>query len=469
MRVRGEYDVVVCGAGTAGVISAIGASRSGARTLLVEQYGSVGGILSLGMALLGSADAEGFKALGGIGGELVETLKKSSGSTDITVDPLFGSVLGHDPELTKLLLLKMAEEAGVHFLLHSFVVETLMDGTTLKGILVANKGGLEVIHGKAFVDCTGDADVVARANGEFTFGREKDSLAQPVSSIFRVGGVNLDKTWDYLDTHPEDMSTPDGWSGESYSRGFLRQTPGATIEGFRSLILKAQEAGDYHIPRDRLGINTFPNRSEVTINITRVHGIDGTNPDHITHAEIESQKQMFEAIGFLRKYVPGFENCHIVSTPYQVGVRESRHIKGDYVLTKEDVMEGRDFSDQIGRGAYPLDVHDVKPGDESLGRSVSGGGVTLWKIPRSYGIPARCLIPKGLNNVTVGGRAISATHEAAGSVRGQAVGMVTGHAAGVIAALASLNSTTTSGIDIAEVQTMLKGQGAILERTVPVV
>jgi hypothetical protein len=467
MRIRGEYDVVVVGAGTAGAIAAIAAARTGAKTLVIEQYGSIGGILALGMAFLGSSDAEGYKTLGGIGGELLDRLVKSDGGTKITVDSLFGSVAGQDPELTKLTLLEMAEESGVEFLLHSFVADVLMDSSNksrIKGIMVANKGGLEVVVGKCFVDCTGDADITARANGQFTFGREGDSLTQPVSAIFRVGDVNVDKIWSYLDSNPDDMKTPDGWSGEPYDVGYLRRTPGATVEGFRKLILKAQEAGDYTIPRDRLGINTFPNRNEVTINITRVHGIDGTNPDHLTRAEIETQKQTIQAMRFLRKYVPGFENAHIIASPYQVGVRESRHIKGEYTLTKEDILSGPDFEDQIGRGSYPLDVHDVKPGSKVLGNVVKGGGVTLWKIHKSYGIPSRSLIPLGVDNVTVGGRSISATHEAAGSVRGQAVCMVTGHAAGTIAALAALGNTSPAQLPIHELQAVLRSQNAIIER-----
>lgn len=466
MRIRRGYDVVVSGGGTAGAIAGIASARTGAKTLIIDQYGNIGGVLALGMAFLGSGDAEGYRALGGIGWELVERSAAVRGATKITIDPMFGSVLGQDPEAIKLTLVRMAQESKVEFLLHTFVAEVITEGTKIQGLLVANKGGMEIVEGEGFVDCTGDADLVARAGGAFQFGRAEDGLAQPASAIFRVGGVDLDKVWDYLDSHPEDMSTPEGWTGESYDVGFLRKTPGATVEGFRSLIRKAQEAGDYHIPRDRLGINTFPDRREVTINVTRVHGINGTDPDDVTRAEVETQLQTLEAIRFLRKYVPGFAQAYIVSTPYQVGIRETRHIQAPYTLTKEDVMAGRDFDDQVGRGAYPLDVHDVTANAQVLGRTVGGGGVTLWKIPRSYGIPARCLTPFGIDNLTVGGRAIAATHEAAGSVRGQAVCMVTGHAAGTIAALAVQTRRTTHDVPVDQLQQTLRQQGAILERTV---
>jgi hypothetical protein len=464
MRLRGEYDVIVSGAGTAGAIAAIAAARTGAKTLTIDQYGSIGGVLALGQSLLGTSDADGYMALGGIGGELFNRLIPADGGTVTTVDPLNGSVAGQAPELTKLTLLEMAEEAGVHFLLHAFMVDVAMEGLRVRGVLVAHKGGLEIITGKCFVDCTGDADLTARAHGEFTFGREQDGLMQPVTSVFRVGGVNVEKIWDHLETHPEDMSRPEGWSGDGYSVEYLRRTPGATLYGFAGLIARAKAAGEYPIPRDRFGLFTLPGRDEVGINLTRVHGIDGTNPDDITRAEVETQKQTIHAMRFLRKYVPGFEAAHLISTPFQVGVRETRHIKGTYTLTQEDVLGGRDFEDQIGRGAYPLDVHDVKPGVGVLGKVVKGEGVTLWKIQKSYGIPARCLVPKGVDNVTVGGRSISATHEAAGSVRGQGVCMVTGHAAGTMAALAALGNTLPGQLSTSHLQSVLRSQNVILAR-----
>ncbi len=464
MKLREEYDVVVVGAGTAGAIAAIAAARTGAKTLVVEQYASIGGVLTLGQSLLGTSDAEGYMALGGIGGELFDRLVPLDGGTRTSIDPLMGSVAGQDPEMTKLVLLEMAEEAGVQFLLHSFMAEVLTDGQKVGGVMVANKAGLEVIAAKTFVDCSGDADVTARAGGQFVFGREQDGVTQPVTNIFRLGGVDVTKLLDYLEEHPEDLTQPEGFSGQIHSVDYLRKTPGATIVGLEGLIGKARAAGDWTIPRDAFGIFTLPGRGEVGINVTRIHGIDGTNPDDISRAEIEAQKQTVQAVRFLRKYVPGFENARLISTPYQIGVRETRHIKGSYVLTADDVMSGADFEDQIGRGAYPLDIHDTKPGAAVANRVVKGGGITLWKIERSYGIPSRCLVPLGVENVTVGGRSISATHEAAGSIRGQAVCMVTGHAAGTLAALSAKQGGSPAAVPVDELQAELQAQGAILQR-----
>jgi hypothetical protein len=242
----------------------------------------------------------------------------------------------------------------------------------------------------------------------------------------------------------------------------FRRTPGVGAAGFRALIRKARAAGDYTIPRDDMGFNPLPGRNEVTINITRVHGIDGTDPDDLTWAEIESQLQILEGTRFLRKYVPGFENCYVISSPFQVGIRETRHVLGTYVLDREDVVIGRDFEDQVARGAYPLDIHDV--GTETTSRAVQGGGTDLSKLNRSYGIPARCLIPDGVTNLLVAGRSISASHLAAGSARGQPVCMATGHAAGTMAALSARAARAPAELDIREVQAVLRSQGAVIER-----
>lgn len=465
VKMREGYDVVVVGGGTAGSIAGIAAARTGARTLLVEQYGSLGGVLTLGMSLKGVNDGQGCKALGGIGEELIERARAMDGATVVSAHPRHGSIMGQDPEAMKLSLIEMVRSSGLNLLLHSFLVDALVAGPTIQAIRVANKAGLEIIPAKCFVDCTGDADLAAAAGAKFVFGREADAQMQPVSAIFRVGGVDLDKTWAYLEAHPEDFETPAGYVGDEYSVAKFRSKPGVGVAGFRSLIRKARAAGDFTIPRDDMGFNPLVGRREVTINITRVHGIDGTNPDDLTRAEIESQLQIIEGARFLRKYVPGFDGCYVVSSPFQVGVRETRRILGRYVLTKEDVKAGRDFPDQVARGAYPLDIHDVGQAAAQPAGHVSGGGTELSMIDRSYGIPARCLIAQGVDNLLVAGRALSATHEAAGSARGQPVCMATGHAAGTIAALAAHGSTSPSSLDVATVQAELRRQNAVLERS----
>lgn len=460
-----EYDVAVIGGGTAGAFAGIAAAATGARTVIIEQYGYLGGILSLGMNLLGSADAEGYWAMGGYPRDIVRDLIKNQHATPPVKDSLFGSILAQDPEPFKIYLLRAAKQYGADLLFHTMFLDAETEDGRITKLTVANKAGISVIRAKYFVDASGDADVVARAGGEFVFGNGQDGVTQPVSNIFRVGGVDLSKLWDYLEEHPEDRTVPTGWSGQAYDMDYIRNTPGVHLMAFGNLIKEAKAAGDFTLPRNRLGIYTLPERDDVVINLTRVHGIDGTDPWDVSRAEAETQLQTYESLYFLRKYVPGFQRCYLANLPHQLGVRESRHIVGEHTLTRDDVLAGRDFDDQVGRGAYPLDIHDTGIGAKVLGAKVEGGGITLKYLSRSYGIPKRALIPNGLDNVLVAGRCISADHEAAGSVRGQAVCMVSGHAAGTIAAIgAKSGAAAARDIPHREVQDVLLQQGAVLTR-----
>ncbi|MBK7474148.1 MAG: FAD-dependent oxidoreductase [Betaproteobacteria bacterium] len=238
MRSREGYDVVVAGGGTAGAIAGIAAARTGARTLLVEQYGSLGGVLTLGMSLKGVNDGEGHKALGGIGLELIEGARRIAGATAVSHHPRHGSIMGQDPEALKLTLMEMVRDSGLHLLLHTFLVDAQVAGRTIQAIRVANKGGLEMIPARC-LSIAPRRGPAAHVGGQFSVGREGDAQMQPVSAIFRVGGVDLDRTWSYLETHPEDCETPEGYTGDEYTVAAFRPKPGVGMAGFRSLIRRA--------------------------------------------------------------------------------------------------------------------------------------------------------------------------------------------------------------------------------------
>ena len=461
MRTRPEVDVVVCGGGTAGSIAAVAAARSGASTLLVDQHGQIGGMASTGMSFLGVSDASGRRALGGIGAELFARLGEIGAAFDDRPDKQVGSVTVADPWALQQTLLSMMIGAEVKFLLHSFCADALVQGRRAREIVVANKAGLEMIPARAIVDATGDGDVAARAGARFVLGRDSNSAMQPVTRIFRVSGVDVGAMFAYLREHPEEMDLPQAWDGAAYTAEDLG-AKSIVMDAFPTLVAEARAAGELSAPRDRIGIETGPTPGVVTINATRVHGIDGTDPDSLSRAEVETQRQMFEAFNFLRRRVPGFAEGRLQSAAYQVGVRETRHILGDYVLTLADVLEGRDFPDTVARGAYPVDLHDLHSGAEVLGSAVQGGGVTLRVIQHAYGIPLRSLVPADVEGIVVAGRAISATHEAAGSARGQAVCMATGHAAGVIAALSARAGSVPGRLDVRDIQAELQARHAIL-------
>ena len=466
-RLRERVDVVVVGAGTAGTIAAIAASRTGAKTLLVEQYGQIGGMTSAGMTYLGFLDGEGRQAVRGIAQELFDRLIPLHSATPHIADPLRGSVTQADPEMLRHVLLEMLAEHEVQLLLHAFLADVLLDRGILQGIVVETKGGRQIIPAKIAVDTTGDADVAARAGAPFELGRPEDGRTQPVSRIFRMGNVHLDKVYAYLREHPEEFILPEGWTapgGTKYDVDYLEETPGTSIL-LQHVVQEAQKAGKANLPKNVISIYTPPYRSgpaEVALNATRVHGIDATDPDQLTRAELETEKQVMEVFRFLKGNIPGFEDSRLLGTPYQVGVRESRRIVGEYMLTADDVLRGADFPDAVARGAYPLDIHDVARNTTVMHRQVHGKSETMVVLPRSYAIPYRCLLPRHPDNLLVAGRCISATHEAISSARGQCVCMATGHAAGTAASLAARAGVPPRKLDVATLQQTLREQGAIL-------
>ena len=189
MRTRAEADVVVCGGGTAGAIAAIASARTGAGTLLIDQYGRVGGMASTGMSFLGVSDAGGRRALGGIGAEMFERLQTLGAAFADRPDKQVGSVTVADPLALQHVLLTMLMEAGVRFLLHTFCADVLVEQRRVRGLVVANKAGIELLPARAIVDATGDGDVAARAGARFVLGRERDGVMQPATRIFRVAGI----------------------------------------------------------------------------------------------------------------------------------------------------------------------------------------------------------------------------------------------------------------------------------------
>ncbi len=467
MRWREAVDVVVVGGGTAGSIAAIASGRTGAKTLLVEQYGQIGGMTSAGMTYLGFLDGRGRQAVRGIAQELFDRLIPLDAATPHIADPLRGSVTQADPEMLRHMLMAMLGEHDVQLLLHAFLSDVLLDERGLQGVVVETKGGRQILPAKVVVDATGDADVAARAGAPFELGRPMDGHLQPVSRIFRVGNVSLDRAYAYLREHPEEFVVPEGWTtptGEMYGAAYLEETPGTTIL-LQRVVQRAHEQGKANLPKNVISIYTPPHRSgpaEVAINATRVRGIDPTDPDQLTQAELECERQVMEVFQFLKTTIPGFEGSRLLGTPYQVGVRESRRIVGEYVLTVEDVLQGADFPDAVARGAYPLDIHDPAAGTRVMNRQVHGRAETMVVLDRSYAIPYRCLLPRQPENLLVAGRCISATHEALSSARGQSVCMATGHAAGTAAALAARAGLPPRRLPVSTLQATLREQGAIL-------
>jgi hypothetical protein len=439
------YDVVIVGGGSAGVAAAIAAGREGARVLLVERYGSLGGTST--DALVGpfmtSYDSEGQRpVVGGIFTELVDRMVAIGGAISpdgIGAGTEFASFieLGHsnvtpfNADALRLVAAEMVLDAGVELLLHSDFIDVVKLGDRVDTVIVRLKQGFVAVPAGFVIDCSADGDVAHRAGAAFTLGRG-DGHMQPATMFFRIGNV-------------------DDEGVHAWIRNRRETHPGERL--FQSIVEAAIERGEFRIPRQYINIYQEPEPGVYRVNVTRILGVDGTRSEDLTRAEVEGRKQVFELLQFFRKYCPGLENATLLSVASRIGIRETRHIHGDYVLTGDDVIEGRRFPDAVARYAYPVDIHDV-----------AGSRGRLEAIKNDYyEIPAGCLRVKGMPNLLVAGRCLSADHVAHGSVRVIPACYATGQAAGTLAALAAKQRVEdVRAVDPGVLQGVLKERGAIV-------
>jgi glycine/D-amino acid oxidase-like deaminating enzyme len=440
-----KFDVLVVGGGNAGCAAALAAARHGARTMLVERYGFLGGTATASMVGPWMTFHSGSKRIvGGIAQEIVERLMRRGGSPGHLHDSsdYVPTITPFDPELHKALLFEMMEEAGVQLLLHSWVLDAIRDGDDVTGARFATVGGIREYAGATVIDSTADAYVAASAGVPTQQGDERGRV-QPASLMFRLSHVDLSKLAQYVQAHPDQM--------RSSLEPAERTAPALTaVAGLYDLWHDAQSEGAVHIPRELVSFFISPYPDEVTVNMTRVTDIDPLDPDDLTRAEVQARKQVTELLAFFRQRVPGFENARIAATATQVGIRESRRIVGRYTLTRDDVLQARRFDDAIARSAYPIDIHNP-----------SGSGTTTHRLPEgaSYEIPYRCLIPINRARLLVAGRCISTTHEALASTRLTPTVMTLGQAAGTAAALATKTGAPVGDVDTNALRAQLIADG----------
>jgi hypothetical protein len=445
-----EFDVLIVGGGNAGCAAAIAAARHGARTLLVERYGFLGGTATASMVgpwmTFHSGDD---RIVGGIAQEIVERLMLKGASPGHIRDSsdYVSTITPFDPEVHKALLFEMTREAGVALLLHAYVLAAQVDGDIVRGATFATVGGTRRYGGRVVIDATADAIVAADAGVPTQQGDERGRV-QPASLMFRLSHVDLNELSAYVREHPEQMRTS--------LKVHERTGPALTaVAGLHALWERAAQDGIVDIPRELVSFFISPYPDEVTVNMTRVVAIDPLDPDDLTRAEIEARLQVMQLLDFFRARVPGFENARLAATGTQVGIRESRLIVGRYTLTAQDVLQGRRFDDAVARSAYPIDIHNP-----------SGSGTTTKRLApgQSYEIPFRCLVPINREQLLVAGRCISTTHEALASTRLTPTVMTLGQAAGTAAALACARGVRVANVDTAELRGQLTADGVDLRR-----
>jgi hypothetical protein len=448
-----DFDVLVVGGGNAGCAAAIAAARHGAKTLLVERYGFLGGTATAAMVGPWMTFHSGSRRIvGGIAQEIVERLQRMGGSPGHVHDSsdYVPTITPFDPEMHKALLFEMMQEAGVHLLLHAYFLRALPrqtrdDRFEVEGATFATVAGERAYRAAVTIDSTADAYVAASAGVATQKGDERGRV-QPASLMFRLSHVDLTKTATYVRMHPDQMRTS--------LKAHERLAPAMTaVAGLYDLWNDALEHGEVSVPRELVSFFISPYPDEVTVNMTRVTNIDPLDPDDLTRAEVESRAQVMQLFDFFRKRVPGFENARISATGAQIGIRESRRIVGEYTLTRDDVLQGRRFDDAVARSAYPIDIHNP-----------TGSGTVTHRLPEgeSYEIPYRCLVPAHVDRLLVAGRCISTTHEALASTRLTPTVMTLGQAAGTAAALAKRSGRPLRAIDVQRLRTTLIDDGVIL-------
>jgi ribulose 1,5-bisphosphate synthetase/thiazole synthase len=427
-----DVDVVVVGGGAAGVAAAISAARNGASTLLVEQRGFLGGMgtVSLVPAFCPFTDKE--KAIvRGVGLELMERMKQAC-------DPDFREKYADqldwvpiDPEVLKRVYDDAILEHGVTPLFHTFVYDVVKseDGRRVEGVVIVNKSGRSFVRCGYVIDATGDADVAALAGAPFQKGGEAGEL-QPGTMCYLLANVDRPRFQRFVE--------------ETGDTGQLHKAVGRAIsEGI--------------LPEGRKSISglAWVNDTLVGVNFGHVFGIDGTRAEDLTRGAIEGRKVVERQLRFFQEHVPGFERAHLVASGEQIGIRETRRIEGDYVLTAEDFMEARSFPDDIARNAYYIDIHLAN----------SQGKMTFTHLPpgKSHGVPYRSLLPLGLDNVWVPGRAASSDRAVQGSLRVMPNCFAMGQAAGTAAAmLSSASGRSSRDVDVDALRARLLEQGAWL-------
>ncbi len=395
IAVGGEYDVIVVGSGPSGMAASVIAARNGAKVLLIESQGCVGGISTTGLMShwTGTCDSNFYR----------EILKRAAEKNTFNNGEV---TINIDPEFLKIVYYEMIKESNIDLLLYTFCCGAIVENDTVKGVITESKSGRKAFFAKAVIDCSGDGDVAALAGAEYFKGREEDGLMQPATVMFKVGGVDYDRA--VFPGRFEDTVETEKGELQAMAREKL-PAPAGHVLLYRS---------------------TLP--GIVTCNMTNCTDVDGTLAEDLTKAELVCRSQMEPIVKFLREYAPGYENCFIISAASLVGIRETRHFKGVKQINENDIMAATQFSDAVVKGAhFNFDVHNI------TGAGLDKTGVQKkFKQKEGYTIPYGCLVPEKMDGLLLSGRNISGTHMAHSNFRAMPICVAIGEACGAAAALA---------------------------------
>lgn len=415
-------DVFVMGGGFAGIGAAVGAAKCGAKVLLIEKYGFLGGMATTAAVstICGaySADKES-KIIGGVRDELFLELSKLSGAKE-AVD--FGQHRADtcDHHLLKVAIDRLlARYTNIQLLLHTQVIGVKKESGKIRYAILTNKEGIFRVFAQNYIDCTGDADTIPLVDAPYVIGNETGQV-QAATTIFKMGDVDFTE-----------------------ARTLTRQQ-------YKDLAQASIDKGDYDFTRTSGVYMESAVGNSVIANLNWI-SFSAIDAKQMTEAEIEGRRSSVEYSRFLREKVPGFKASHLSEIATQIGIRESRRIVADFVLTEEHVMQGATFEDAICWGAWPVEYHDA----------VENKTIKTY-LKQNYQIPYRTMLPKNVDNLLVAGRSISTTHFANASTRVMAICMAIGQAAGVACALSREDQVLLKAVDTGKLRKRLIEQGAIL-------
>ncbi|MFI3212564.1 MAG: FAD-dependent oxidoreductase [Eubacteriales bacterium] len=451
MIYENQFDVVVIGGGVSGFAAALSAARNGATTLVLEQNGYLGGTLTgCGVGPMMTFHAGDKQVIQGVMQELVDRLIAGGYSVGHVLDSkqYTRTITPFVSEGMKLVMDEMLAEAGCTVLFHTAVGAVQTEASKITGLTVCNKDGLNTVSGKIYIDASGDGDIATWSGAPMVKGRPEDGASQPLTLKMKYCDVDTKVLKEYV------MSNPDKFPHIAPHFEIFSQPIPVDLEGFDEEFKEEKAAGNLSIQRENVLMFGTGREGEYIINTTRIIDHDATDAASLSEAEHIGRKQAAELDVFLRKHAPGFEHALLEFTGPSVGIRSSRQLVGSYILSAEDILVRKEFSDTIAHSGYPIDIHNPK-GEGTMSTFMSEPG-------SYYSIPYGTMVCEEIENLIVTGRCISTTFEAQAAIRTTPTVGALGQAAGIAATMA-IESGNTSQIDIAELRNKLKEQKAYLE------
>lgn len=412
------------------------------KVMLVESRSYLGGNLTIGLPILAFLGPKGNQIIWGGAQKFIDRLRAKGAASDHKPCRLHMSLTIIDSEQAKTTAFEMMEEAGVEVQLYTFVSDTIVEDSRVKGVIIESKAGRQVIFAKTVIDCTGDGDVAFRAGVECRKG-DADGGMQPPTLMFNMRGVDIQALRDAIVKQPETYDMDRMPKEQFISGNFI------TV-GLRGRIDAARREG-IDVPVNRTILISGLAKDEIWVNMTRVNGTDPTDPVNYTHCEITARRQIAVVEEYLKKFVPGFADAWIDKVAPFTGIRESRVIVGKYVMTAEDILSGKTFDDPICLAGYPVDIHHSK-----------GGDCTMIFCEDAYQIPYRVLVPESVGSLLVAGRCSSMNHEAMAATRVMSTCMALGEAAGTAARIALEDGVQPSDVDYGRLREELLKRGVCL-------